>query len=436
MIVARKWVFSLAILVFSLGSFRVWAQDYSFRELVETEANYILNCQFNDENSPAFGAINDIYGNPTWVVPRENAMAILALIMAGDILEVDTYRQKAQLAADYLVKVQDKDGAWFNRYNFAEPGSGSSEDLESLAKSPTQTAEVMIALYKLGYNPARYPAMKKAARYLMYCQRKGGDGNLLGAGKDSDGHYRSWRWASDNSYGYQALKAAEVWALMQNDYWFALSCASAGRKILKGINDTLYIKNPYDPDYGVWYRVVDDKNQPVDPQNHDWINYAPQMLNVPCLGVGQARVGKWIHNKLQKADGLCVWDDHSYQSRGSPGFSFQAVLCWRNLSQAEFYLPALNRALESGLWQVDLDQNGIPGGWIDWYEPETEGKERANWWERFIDTSFYSIAAYNGGYDFSIVPTFLRIGYIDPKRTTDGIPCYLKLKLEFPQELR
>jgi hypothetical protein len=359
-------------------------------------------------------------------------MAILGLIMAGDLLENDTYRTKAQLTADYLVKVQDKDGAWYNQYNYVAPGSGNSEDKESLAKSPTQTAEVMIAFYKLGYVPARYLAMKKGAIYLMSCQKNGGDGDLLGAGKDNAGNYRSWRWASDNSYAYQALKGAEVWGLLNNDYRFALSCAAASRKVLKGIDNTLYIKNPYDPDYGVWYRVVDEKNQPIDPQNHDWINYAPQMLNVPCRGAGRVRVGKWVHNKFQKSDGACVWDDYANTGRESPGFSFQAVLCWRSLAQPEFYIPALNWALDSGLWQVDPDLNSLPGGWIDWQEPAT--KLRSNWWERFIDTSFYSIAAYNGGYDFSVVPAFLRIGYDNPKRSNDSIPCYLKLKLEFPQE--
>jgi hypothetical protein len=422
----------LSFLIILSGVSSVRALDYNFKELVETEAGYILNCQFNQEDNPAYGAINDIQGAPTWVVPRENAMAILGLLMAEDLLENDIYRKKAELAADYLVRIQDKDGAWFNQYNYIQPGSGNPEDKEALAKSPTQTAEVMIALYRLGYNSSRYQAMKKAALYLVSCQKKGGDGYLLGGGKDSEGAYRFWRWASDNSYAYQALKAAEVWALMRKDFSFALFCGNSSRKILKGIDNTLYIKNPYDPDYGVWRRLVDDKNQPVDPQNHDWINYAPQMLRVPCRGGGNPLVGKWIHNKLQKADGACVWDDYANTGRESPGYSFQAVLCWRSLSQPEYYIPALNWALRSGLWQVDGDANSVAGGWIDWEEPEA--KLRPDWWNRFIDTSFYSIAAYNGGYDFSIVPAFLRIGYSDPGQNADSIPCYLKLKLEFPPE--
>ncbi len=432
---AGKWRSLVIFPVFFLISFPAQAQDYNFRELVETEANYILKCQFNQQDNLASGAINNIYGEPSWVVPRENAMAILGLIMASDILEDDSYRQKAQLAADYLLIVQDNDGAWFNQYHFLASGSDDPKDLEALSKSPTQTAEVMIALYKLGYQSGRYPAMKKAAGFLMQCQKKGGDGNLLGGGKDSTGTFRSWRWASDNSYAYQALKAAEVWALMRQDYRFALSCAASSRKILKGIDNVLYIKNPYDPDYGVWLRAVDEKNQPIEPRHYDWINYAPQMLNLPTRGVGHPRVGKWIHNKLQKADGACVWDNGPFSSRKSPGYSFQAVLCWRKLSQPEFYIPALNWALADSLWQVDPDLRGISGGWIDWVDYKDDGtKEQTYWWERFIDTSFYSIAAYNGGYDFSVVPGFFRIGYTDPRASANYIPCYLKLKLESPQE--
>ena len=431
---SKKLIISLGFSLLLLTGLKspARAMDYSFTELAQVEANYILKCQVSDENSPAYGAINNIYGDPTWIVPRENAMAILGLLMAADLLENDTYRDKARLCADYLVKVQDKDGAWFNQYNRTLPGSGDPQDKESLSKSPTQTAEVMIAFYKLGYDVSRYDAMKKGALYLMSCQKKGGDGKLIGAGKDADGNYRSWRWASDNSYAYQALKAAEVWGLLQKDYYFSLGCAASARNIIKGIDDTLYIKNPFDPDYGVWQRVVDDKNAPAEPQNHDWINYAPEMLDVPCRGAGAPRIGKWIHKKFQKADGSCVWDDLSFSARSSPGYSFQAVLCWRKLAQPDFYIPDLNWALKIGLWQVDPDQNSISGGWVDWVDSQTG--QRSNWWERFIDTSFYSIAAYNGGYDFSIVPAFLRIGYSNPKADAGTIPCYLKLKLEAPQE--
>ncbi len=430
----KKIILSIFLLILFFSGTYVWAQDYKFPELAAIEADYIVQCQFKDTDSPVFGAINNAYGQTARIVPSANAKAILGLISASDILGQDIYREKAQLAGDYLARIQDKDGAWFNQYCLSGPGSENSDDKLTLAKSPMQAAEVMIAFYKLGYNPERYKAMKKAALYLISCQKNGGDGNLLGGGKDSDGAYISLRRASDNSYAYQALKAAEVWALTQNDYLFALSCGSSSRRIIKGIDSVLYINNPYDSDYGVWYRVVDEKNQPVDPQNHDWINYVPQMLNLPCMGVGHPRVGKWIHDRFQDLSGACVIDDYSsFPFRKSPASSFQAVLCWRNLSQPEFYMPVLNWALESGLWQVDPREGGIAGGWIDGLGQETA--LQVDFQERFIDTSFYSIAAYNGGYDFSVVPAFLRIGYANPRAGEGVIPCYLKLKLEFPSEI-
>lgn len=377
--------------------------------LIETEADYILQCQFMEQSDAAYGCINNVFGLPTWVVPRENALAILGLIKASQILGKPLYLERAKLAIDYLMKVQDVDGAWYNQYSYTTPGDpGNPSNREALAKSPTQAAEVMIAFYKLGYNRKRWLAMKKAADYLISCQKNGGDGYLLGGGKDADGNYRSWRYASDNSFGYQALKAAEMWAIINRDYQLAKSCAYAARRIIRGINSTLYISNPNDSDYGVWYRVVDENNQPIDQSHHDWINYAPQMLDLPAYGVNRPQVGRWIHNKLQKEDGSCVWDDGYFRDRKSPGFSFQATLCWRDLRQSQYYRPALDWALDSGLWQITPDDNGAVGGWIDWIE---ESGNRAQEWERFIDTSFYAITAYSGGYDFRTFPHYLHLRY-------------------------
>ena len=53
-------------------------------------------------------------------------------------------------------------------------------------------------------------------------------------------------------------------------------------------------------------------------------------------------------------------------------------------------------AAGSGLWQKTEDYNGIKGGWVDWVEPTYP----AEWWLRFIDTSFYAISIMNGGYYF------------------------------------
>jgi hypothetical protein len=404
------------------------AAQENFPEMAKIEADYILSCQLTDTVDPAYGCINNVAGAPTWVVPRENAMAILGLLIAEELYPGNDYRNRACAAADYLVKVQDSDGAWFNQYRYTTPGDEGNTD-ESLSKSPTQTAEVMIAFYKLGFDQARYSAMKKAARYLMSCQANGGNGTLLGGGKDSKGVYRTWRWASDNAYAYQALKAAETWAIMTGDVRFALHCNQFSRKIIAGINKFLFIKDRDNPDFGVWYRVVDKDNIPVDPLSHDWINYAPQMLDLPCLGVNNPRVGEWIHSVLQDSLGACVWNDGAESKRRSPGFSFQASLCWQDMQQSGYYISALNWALDSGLWMNQPVCDSIAGGWIDWSQINSEGAEtRADCWQRFIDTSFYAIAAYNGGYDFNVVPSFLRLSYSNPRNSSGTAGCYLQLK--------
>jgi hypothetical protein len=406
------------------------AAQEEFPEMAKIEADYILSCQLTDSVDPAYGCINNVCGAPTWVVPRENAMAILGLLVSEGLYPGNGYREHAQAAADYLAKVQDSDGAWFNQYRYTTPGDEVKSD-ESLSKSPTQTAEVMIAFYKLGYESARYRAMKNGARYLLSCQTNGGNGLLLGGGKDSAGVYRTWRWASDNAYAYQALKAAETWAIMAGEMSFALRVSLAARRIITGINKFLYIKDRDNPDFGVWYRAVDKDNMPVDPLLHDWINYAPQMLDLPCRGVNNPRVGEWIHDTLQSSSGACVWNDGAEKGRQSPGYSFQASLCWQDLRQSGYYIDALNWALDSGLWMNRPVCDQIVGGWVDWSQVNSDGSEaKAECWQRFIDASFYAIAAYNGGYDFSVVPSFLRLSYSNPRGGQRSVPfCF---QLQFP----
>lgn len=124
------------------------------------------------------------------------------------------------------------------------------------------------------------------------------------------------------------------------------------------------------------------------------------MLDLPAIGVSDAKVGDWIHERLQQSDGACVWDDGQYNGRKSPGFSFQASLCWLDLNQQQYAQKAKAWAQQSGLWQQKKDPNGIKGGWIDWIEYG----QKADWWLRFIDTSFYAISVFSGGYDFNITP--------------------------------
>lgn len=373
------------------------AKQLFYMPIVQKEANHILSCQYINSASSANGAINNVPGDPTWVVPREDAMAILGLLTASNILNNNLYRDRAQLAADYLVSVQDmSDGAWYNQYNFANPHP------DGLAKSPTQNAEVMIAFYKLGFKQSRYQSMRKGAEFLISCQNpinKGGsDDGLICGGKNSSGQYETWRWASDNSYAYWALKAAEYWAKemvslgYSSESSFATACQTAASRILSGINSVLRVTNTADPNYGVWYAAVDAQHNPQAPSGKEWINYAPQVLDLPATGVGNALVGDWIHQNLQKDDGACVWNGWWGVNKKSPGYSFQASLCWLDLKQNTYADAAAEWALASGLWYP-------VGGWVDW----VENGQPAPDWQRFIDTSFYAIATFSGGYDFRII---------------------------------
>ena len=377
-------------------------------EKIATEADYILSCQYTKHpQHPAYGAINNIYGDPTWVVPRENAMAILGLIVASEVLNNESYREKAQLAADYLIKIQDpSDGAWYDQYSYT--------DVVDHAKSPTQTAEVMIALYKLGYDHNRYNAMKNSAKYLIECQKvenkRGKDDGLLGGGKDASGQYHNWRWTHDNAYAYRALKAAEVWATIADDMPFASECAYSAQRIIEGINASLY-----NPITGVWHIAIDENGAPQWITNlsnlPSWIQYAPHMLDLPANGVNSSAVGEWIHNTFQQNDSSCigyVWENGVHK-RKYPGLAFQAALCWFDTGHAPYATDTNTWAENSGLWQTTPDQNGITGGWIDWVEIEPTEGMRADWWLRFIDTSFYAIASWNGGYDFKVSPNYVLI---------------------------
>lgn len=367
-------------------------KDLDTKQLTKLEAEYILSCQYLNPQNSSHGIINNVYGALTWVVPRENGLAILGLVEAARILGSQKYLDRANLAADALIGLQDpRDGAWYDQYDHNQPYK------EGLSKSPTQTGEVLMALAKLGPRQDRFEAMKNGANFLLACadrvNKKGNDDGLLGGGKDPDGQFRSLRWTSDNSFAYHGLKSASAWASIYQDVEFAQTCEKGAQAILDGVNRVLR-----DRTEGVWFRAVDGSGRPDQPSLFEWINYAPQMLNLPADGVGTAAVGEWIHKNLQREDGACVWDNSRYRNRKSPGFSFQASLAWLSLNQKGYSNSALDWALKSGLWQRETDSNGVKGGWVDW---EEDGN-KAPFWQRFIDTSFYAIAVYNGGYNFKI----------------------------------
>jgi len=84
---------------------------------IRIEADYIVACQYVSPGDPAHGAINDVYGKPTWVVPSEVALAALQLNLAARLLGDSALSNRALLAAGYLLRVQDSDGAWYDQYN-------------------------------------------------------------------------------------------------------------------------------------------------------------------------------------------------------------------------------------------------------------------------------------------------------------------------------
>ncbi|MFA6349712.1 MAG: hypothetical protein WCY12_02130 [Candidatus Omnitrophota bacterium] len=377
----------------------VFADEFS--DNIKREADYILACQYM-VNDASYGAINDISGLPTWVVPRENGMAILGLIRASELLNDQAYLDRAQLSADYLVRIQETDGSWYDQYVY-------NDHLEGAGRSPTQPSEVMIAFYKLGYKSNRYATMKKAAQYLLDCQnvanKTGIDDGLICGGKDPSGNYYKWRWDIDNSYSYQALKAAQAWAIAYGDTAFAAICSQAAQRIISGINTYLYNGT-------VWYVAVDENGNPQAfpdfPEQHKnlphWVQYAPQMLDLPATGVNSPAVGEWIKNQFQQADGSCIgyeWLNETLRTRKYPGLSFEPSLCWYDTGHPAYAENAIAWAESSRLWQKTADPNGLAGGWVDWEEISPEAGKIEDWWFRFIDTSFYYISAVSGGYDFN-----------------------------------
>ncbi|HEY9663652.1 MAG TPA: hypothetical protein V6C65_34825, partial [Allocoleopsis sp.] len=337
------------------------------------------------------------------------------------------YMERAQAAMEYLLHIQDADGSWFNQYKRCQP----SLEAEGKWKSPTQTAEVMIALNHLGYRPSRYQAMVRAAEFLLTLQdpanKAGLDDGLIGAPTDLTlTPSCKWRWTHDNAFAYQALRAAALWARKSGDTVRQQRYTVAASRILNGIN--WYLK---DPNSAVWHIAVDEQNRPiclaglkegkpnyqicerVQQRFYEWINYAPQMLDVPAKGVGNAAVGEWIHNTfVHSKTGAIARVNGLYGSRLFPGYSFQASLVWLDLDQRNYYDAAWNWVNTSGLHQKTPDPNGVKGGWIDWSE-RSGGQGECIWrqqpnglspcWERFIDTSFYAIVSATGGFDWGAI---------------------------------
>lgn len=402
-------------------------------EKIGREVRYVVSCQFREAGNLADGAINTVFGIPTWVEPGINASGILTFIEAYKFFEDVSFIEKANLVAEYLIRIQNvDDGSWCNQYGYATPGDINNPNREALARSPRHTAQVIYALYEL-YKLQEldfmteamwYKAIEKGANYLMGCQapeNKGGrDDGLICGGKDADGNFRRSRWVHDNSYAYWALEATELWAEHRGEENFSTLCAKGAKNILEGINESFYDSNT-----GVWHIALDENGIPLknphlpclgsDAKSYpSWLQIVPQMLDLPANGVGSSRVAEWILRNLMQADGGCFeWccEDGEFKKRLYPGSAFQIALVLFDIPGYNSYAKnVIAWAEESGLWR---ENSRIK--WVDWYESEPDPNRVAPSWMACGDTSLLSILCWLGGHNFAISPTLAELAEKEKK---------------------
>lgn len=346
------------------------ASTASFAANTEIEFQHILACQVSDAKSPAYGAINDVWGAPTWVVPGEMAVAAF-------VLSKGQYADEARAACDYLVRVQDPDGSWCNQYS-------TTWSVDS-AKHARQTAQVMILLGEVGGYPT---AMSKARTWLASLQdgpvKTGNDDGLICGGYDSGGGVIQDRWTSDNA-----------WAVLAFDH---AGDTIRRDRIVNAINSLLVSSDH-------WVQKINGAGTTTDG-TFGWINFAPAFTSLAKFGVTYpAGLADGIRTRLQVASGADAGAVYENQAspKYMPGIGFQATIAWHELGVSG-QDHACWAELRSGLWTTTPDGNGDAGGWVDWRVPSPPGQ--ANWWERFIDTSAYYIMSVNG-WEFAHDPPVL-----------------------------
>jgi hypothetical protein len=313
------------------------------------EAGHILNCQ-----DPASGAINDIHGAPTYVKPGEMAMAAVALKLTG-------HGAEALKACVYLASVQQADGSWCNQYDhqtIADPG-----------KSPRHTAQTLMAFRQCGYVDTA--VTDKALGYLAECITHSCDpaNGCLGGGRDSAGNWIGTQWLSDNVFAAHAF-----------EYYGDNARAAA----IKTAIDVVF----QDTARGCWFqtRSGGPGNYVMTAGDFGWINFAPANWNLQGVTY-PAGLAATIKSRLQTADGAFLENEKS--DKRMPGIGLQAHLALRAAGSSDplagFYTWL---KCQSGLLQNAPDANDDAGGVIDWVD---SAGNRADWWNRFIDTSAYVI---------------------------------------------
>jgi len=326
------------------------------------EFQHILNCQVASSSTTAPGAINDLWGAPTWVVPGEMAVAALVLHRGGDTTQ-------ARAAADYLVGIQNPDGSWCNQYSGTIFTDGN--------RYARQTAEVMMLLGRLGgYAAPLARADAWLASLQLTATKTGADDGLIGGGVDATGVPLTDRWTSDNSFAVRAFDAA--------------GDTAARDRVIAGITAHLLSGDH-------WVQKIDAAGTPTDG-TYGWINFAPAFLTLAGFGVTYpAGLADGMRTRLQESAGPNAGAVREFQDgpKYMPGIGFQASIAWNALGHtAEVAAHTAWAQGPSGLWTTTADGNGDNGGWVDW--TLTAGGSTANWWERFIDTSAYAIMAANG----------------------------------------
>ena len=119
--------------------------------------------------------------------------------------------------------------------------------------------------------------------------------------------------------------------------------------------------------------------------------------------------------------------------RKYPGFALQAALSWFDTGHRAYANAAIAWAETSGYWQTTPDPvNHVTGGFVDWIEVTPTPGLTPPVWERYIDTSFYAIAAWNNGYDFHIQHENLDRYAADWGVYTEGTPAWIEENVAAP----
>jgi hypothetical protein len=294
------------------------------------------------------------------------AVAVLMLRKAGHAAE-------SLAACDYLAKVQDADGGWFNQYDHTAVSTSSD------GKFTRMTVEASLAL--IACDRTRYAAnLQRALAFLLVqmdpAHKGGADDGLLGGGFAKDGTEIGDRWTSDNAY------AALLFDLLGRGDLRDRVVAGINARLLAGASWTSSIRP--------------DGTENAAP--FDWIHFAPAQLGLDRMGVTfPAGLGDFIHQELQQSAGPDTGGllDHQGGTKLMPGIGFQASLAWQHLGTVT-YASAHRDWVEgpSGLWQTTPDANNDAGGFVDW---KTLGaSSTAPWWQRFVDTSAYYVMVVEG----------------------------------------